>query len=200
MICVYKKSHYIYIMSTVKELINEQVTSLQKRLAQETKFNDGLKHLLEVINAAVGDIQRNLQYIGNKDKELSLLKTKIEAQTEKLQAKEQLDSEAQKAVSELGAVVGELNQIDFDPKRTAPDLDGDIARAQKAISLIQSQLATMTNPQNNTGGGGRRRRRKGGYSYRKKSPSARKTRKGKKSKTRSKGRSRTRSKTRSRTR
>ena len=74
-------------MSTV-ELINEQVTFLQKRLAQETAFNDGLKVLINNIKSAVGDINVKLQYIGCNNDKVSLLTQQLEAETKKLQDRE----------------------------------------------------------------------------------------------------------------
>jgi len=201
-----KISLYLY-MSTVDQ-INSQVQTLKTRLQAETEFNNQLKQKLNTIFASLGQISKNLEKVGNTNSELSMMKTKLDAANRRIQSAEQSDSDAQKAVAQLGEVVGQLNQIDLN-SHVSPD--GIIANAQKTISQIQGQLSKLTNdsataasaPNANPQGvmrGGRRRRRRGGYSYRKKSPSVRKTRKGKKSKTRSKTRSKARSKTRSRTR
>lgn len=194
-------------MSTVDQ-INSQVKTLKTRLQAETEFNSQLKQKLNTIFGSLGQIKKSLEKVGNTNSELSMMKTKLDTANKRIQSAEQSDSDAQKAVAKLGEVVGQLNQIDLNT-HVAPD--GIIADAQKTISLIQGQLSKLTNDsataasdpnadQQNMMGGGRRRRRRGGYSYRKKSLSSRKTRKGKKSKTRSKGHSRTRSRTRSKTR
>tara|TARA_B100000925_G_scaffold239786_1_gene188895 strand:+ start:633 stop:1235 length:603 start_codon:yes stop_codon:yes gene_type:complete len=199
-------------MSTVDK-INAQVQTLRTRLQAETEFNNTLKQKLNNIFAALGAISKSLEKVGNTNNELSVLKTKLEAANKRIASAEQSDADAQKAVEQLGEVVNQLNQIDLNA-HVAPD--GIIANAQRTISQIQGQLARLTNDSatapagpnteesyldpgmGRTGGRRRRRTRKrGGYSYRKKSPSAKKSRKNKKSK--SKTRSRTRSKTRSRT-
>ena len=194
-------------MSTVDK-INAQVQTLRTRLQAETEFNNTLKQKLNNIFAALGAISKSLEKVGNTNNELSVLKTKLEAANKRIASAVQSDADAQKAVEQLGEVVNQLNQIDLNA-HVAPD--GIIANAQRTISQIQGQLARLTNdsataasapntnPQDMMRGGRRRRRtrKRGGYSYRKKSPSAKKSRKNKKSK--SKTRSRTRSKTRSRT-
>jgi DNA repair exonuclease SbcCD ATPase subunit len=194
-------------MSTVEQ-INSQVQTLKTRLQAETEFNNQLKQKLSTIFGALGAISKSLDKVGNTNNELSMMKTKLEAANKRIADAAASDADTQKAVAQLGEVVGQLNSIDLN-SHVAPD--GIIANAQKTISQIQGQLAKLTtesataptalnsNTQNMMRGG-RRRRRRGGYSYRKKSPSARKTRKSKKSKTRSKTRSKTHSRTRSRTR
>lgn len=194
-------------MSTVEQ-INSQVQTLKTRLQAETEFNNQLKQKLNNIFGSLGAISKSLEKVGNTNSELSMMKTKLDAANKRIADAAASDAESQKAVQQLGEVVGQLNSIDLN-SHVAPD--GIIAKAQKTISQIQGQLAKLTNESataptasnSNTQGmmrGGRRRRRRGGYSYRKKSPSVRKTRKGKKTKTRSKSRSKTRSRTRSRTR
>ncbi len=194
-------------MSTVEQ-INSQVQTLKTRLQAETEFNNQLKQKLNNIFGALGAISKSLEKVGNTNNELSMMKTKLDAANKRIADAAASDAESQKAVAQLGEVVGQLNSIDLN-SHVAPD--GIIANAQKTISQIQGQLAKLTNesatapaaPNSNPQEmfrGGRRRRRRGGYSYNKKSPSARKTRKSKKSKTRSKTRSKTHSKTRSRTR
>lgn len=200
-------------MSTVEQ-INSQVQTLRSRLQAETEFNNQLQQKLNVIFRALGDINKNLEKVGNTNNELSIFKTKLDAANKRIQAAELSDAESQKAVQQLGEVVSQLNQIDLNAN-VAPD--GIIANAQKTISQIQGQLAKLTNASATApaaanqfpmpkeqpafmGGRKRRRRRtrkRGGYSYRKKSPSVKKSRKNKKSK--SKTRSRTRSRTRSKT-
>ena len=196
-------------MSTVDQ-INSQVQTLKTRLQAETEFNNQLKQKLNTIFGSLGQISKNLEKVGNTNSELSMMKTRLDAANKRIQSAEQSDSDAQKAVEQLGEVVGQLNQIDLNSHISQ---GGIITDAQNIISQIQGQLSKLTNESATSASapnanpqdmmvrvGGRRRRRRGGYSYRKKSPSARKTRKGKKSKTRSKGHSRTRSKTHSRTR
>ena len=194
-------------MSTVDQ-INSQVQTLKTRLQAETEFNNNLKQKLSVVFGALGDINKSLEKVGNTNKELSMMKTKLDAANKRIQSAEQSDAESQKAVQQLGEVVSQLNSIDLN---THVSPDGIIANAQKTISQIQGQLTRLTNesataasaPNTNPQDmmrGGRRRRRRGGYSYRKKSKSPRKTKKAKKSKSRSKTRSRTRSRTHSRTR
>ena len=194
-------------MSTVEQ-INSQVQTLKTRLQAETEFNNNLKQKLNIIFGSLGAISKSLEKVGNTNSELSMMKTKLEAANKRIQSAEMSDAESQKAVQKLGEVVGQLNSIDLN---THVSPDGIIANAQKTISQIQGQLSKLTNESATTAStpnanpqdmmrGGRRRRRRGGYSYRKKSKSPRKTRKAKKSKSKSKTRSRTRSKTRSRTR
>ena len=194
-------------MSTVEQ-INSQVQTLKTRLQAETEFNNQLKQKLSTIFGALGNISKSLEKVGNTNNELSMMKTKLDAANKRIADAAASDAESQKAVAQLGEVVGQLNSIDLN-SHVAPD--GIIANAQKTISQIQGQLSKLTNESATAASapnanpqdmmrGGRRRRRRGGYSYRKKSKSPRKTRKAKKSKSKSKTRSRTRSKTRSRTR
>ena len=194
-------------MSTVEQ-INSQVQTLKTRLQAETEFNNQLKQKLSTIFGSLGNISKSLEKVGNTNSELSMMKTKLEAANKRIADAAASDAESQKAVAQLGEVVGQLNSIDLN-SHVAPD--GIIANAQKTISQIQGQLAKLTNESATAASapnanpqdmmrGGRRRKRRGGYSYRKKSKSPRKTRKAKKSKSKSKTRSRTRSKTRSRTR
>ena len=177
-------------MSTVEQ-INSQVQTLKTRLQAETEFNNQLKQKLSTIFSSLGNISKSLEKVGNTNNELSMMKTKLDAANKRIADAAASDAESQKAVGQLGEVVSQLNSIDLN-SHVAPD--GIIANAQKTISQIQGQLAKLTNesataptvPNSNTQGmfrGGRRRRRRGGYSYRKKSPSARKTRKSKKNKT-----------------
>ena len=194
-------------MSTVEQ-INSQVQTLKTRLQAETEFNNQLKQKLSTIFGSLGNISKSLEKVGNTNSELSMMKTKLEAANKRIADAAASDAESQKAVAQLGEVVSQLNSIDLN-SHVAPD--GIIANAQKTISQIQGQLAKLTNESATAASapnanpqdmmrGGRRRKRRGGYSYRKKSKSPRKTRKAKKSKTRSKSRSKTRSRTRSRTR
>ena len=194
-------------MSTVEQ-INSQVQTLKTRLQAETEFNNQLKQKLSTIFGSLGNISKSLEKVGNTNSELSMMKTKLEAANKRIADAAASDAESQKAVAQLGEVVSQLNSIDLN-SHVAPD--GIIANAQKTISQIQGQLAKLTNESATAASapnanpqdmmrGGRRRKRRGGYSYRKKSKSPRKTRKAKKSKSKSKTRSRTRSKTRSRTR
>ena len=194
-------------MSTVEQ-INSQVQTLKTRLQAETEFNNQLKQKLNNIFGSLGSISKSLEKVGNTNNELSMMKTKLDAANKRIADAAASDAESQKAVAQLGEVVGQLNSIDLN-SHVAPD--GIIANAQKTISQIQGQLAKLTNESATAASapnanpqdmmrGGRRRKRRGGYSYRKRSKSPRKTRKAKKSKSKSKTRSRTRSKTRSRTR
>ena len=161
-------------MSTVEQ-INSQVQTLKTRLQAETEFNNQLKQKLSTIFGALGAISKSLDKVGNTNNELSMMKTKLEAANKRIADAAASDADTQKAVAQLGEVVGQLNSIDLN-SHVAPD--GIIANAQKTISQIQGQLAKLTtesataptalnsNTQNMMRGG-RRRRRRGGYSYRK---------------------------------
>ena len=99
-------------MSTVDQ-INSQVQTLKTRLQAETEFNNQLKQKLNTIFGSLGQISKNLEKVGNTNSELSMMKTKLDAANKRIQSAEQSDSDAQKAVAQLGEVVGQLNQIDL---------------------------------------------------------------------------------------
>ena len=100
-----------------------------------------------------------------------------------------------KAITDIQSQVASMEGVNPNAQEFVPT-GGPPGQVQRAVDALEETRGADPGLQ----GGRRRRRRRGGYSYRKKSKSPRKTRKAKKTNSKSKTRSKRRSRTRSRTR
>ena len=193
------------------DVIKGITQTLQSYTEGETNFRVKMQTELGNLKNTLADVKKIADKLKGVNDKIGVIKTQLETANEETKNAKKLNQDITSAVGELGEVVKSLNSID----PASNTLTQMLAESMQAITNIQSEVAQIEagrsegdidqrqqqRMQQQQGlVGGRRRKRRGGYSYRKKSKSPRKTRKAKKSKSRSKTRSKTRSRTRSKTR